>query len=528
MIPMRALRISVAALAGVLFAAFAAAQQSQQVASENATIDNGQSFTPGIWNVGSGSGQFQWCVAGYTNFDGGASSYTGTNLGPSPGNSPDADWVTSWTPPGPGNYSFYVAADENADYQAANPGIPYTLTVSGPVDGVTWNSISMPSYGLAGQQISFPATVTNSGTSTWNDNYYLQVADQDGNHLDFPSIAGVSPNGSITVTFYVDLPSTPGTYTYYFTALQNGVDYFGPTESESITVDVLPTTTLTASSTSVSVGQNVTLTSTTSSGSNSLVNQAVDISTDDQNWTSGWSNWSGATSWSGGPTGSDTLTTQWTPSTAGTYYFRARGQDSYGYLSSFSYVTVNVTADQTQTVTISPSNVTLTVGQSQTFTASGGQNGYVWGGSASGSGASQTVTFNTTGSATVTVYSPAGNGYSASPVATANVTVNSLGTQAPVSISPSGPLTCSTGEQVTFSASGGSGTGAYIWGGAASGTGSMVTVTFSGTGTTDVTVYRAGDSNYQASNTASVSVTVDSTRPDSNDETQLKLLVPTP
>ncbi|WP_415907021.1 hypothetical protein [Oleiharenicola sp. Vm1] len=80
---------------------------------------------------------------------------------------------------------------------------------------------------------------------------------------------------------------------------------------------------------------------------------------------------------------------------------------------------------QGQSVSISPVSQTVTVGAAVTFTASGGQNGYVWGGSsgASGSGSTKAVTFNSVGTVTVTVYSPAGGAYTASNTASATVTV---------------------------------------------------------------------------------------------------------
>ena len=75
-------------------------------------------------------------------------------------------------------------------------------------------------------------------------------------------------------------------------------------------------------------------------------------------------------------------------------------------------------------VTLSPPTSSITVGSSITFTASGGQNAYVWGGSASGSGNGQTVSFPAIGSYTVTVYSDAGGNYSQSAVATATINVS--------------------------------------------------------------------------------------------------------
>ncbi|MGH9771723.1 MAG: putative Ig domain-containing protein, partial [Candidatus Acidiferrales bacterium] len=148
--------------------ALAQGTQSQQVASQAATITYGGSFTPTISNVGGGSGNFQWCVAGKTNYDGGASLYTGTNLGPSPGSSPGADWVPSWTPPGTGTYWFYPAADYNNTFAAANPGIGYELTVnSAPQASVSSEAWTMFDWSLYSGSSFTPQYYGGSGTGGW-------------------------------------------------------------------------------------------------------------------------------------------------------------------------------------------------------------------------------------------------------------------------------------------------------------------------------------------------------------------------
>ena len=89
-----------------------------------------------------------------------------------------------------------------------------------------------------------------------------------------------------------------------------------------------------------------------------------------------------------------------------------------------------------QTVTILPAAATVTAGSSQIFTAAGGHNPYTWGGSASGTGLSQSVTFPTAGTFTVTVQSPAGGNYTASNVAPATVIVNPAAQTLTLSLTP--------------------------------------------------------------------------------------------
>jgi hypothetical protein len=111
------------------------------------------------------------------------------------------------------------------------------------------------------------------------------------------------------------------------------------------------------------------------------------------------------------------------------------------------------------------------------------------------------------GTYTVTATYSGDSNYNPAAVS-ATFTVAKANQYPPVSISPANQTLSQPGS-VTFMASGGSGTGAYVWGGSASGTGTTNTVSFSTPGTYTVTVYRAGDSNFnQSENTASASVTL--------------------
>lgn len=135
--------------------------------------------------------------------------------------------------------------------------------------------------------------------------------------------------------------------------------------------------------------------------------------------------------------------------------------------------------------TIASSNVSWAVGTTTSFNASG-----TW--SATGAGtytASASGTGNFTGSAS------------------SNWTIN----KAPqtVSLSPAAP-SVTVGSSLTFTASGLQSIAGYSWGGTggATGAGSTKLVTFNSVGTYTVTVQALTDSNYLASNTASVTVTV--------------------
>jgi plastocyanin len=619
-----------------------------------------QNFTPPEYG-GGGTGAWQFCVAGYTNWDGGNSSYSGTNLGPSPGNSPSAYWVSSWTPSAPGTYQFYVAKDGDANYNPSGAAGPYTLTVTpaspvGSFDGVVptsltqgqtisgsgWAADAQMGAPLSTVQIlvdggakgSFSASLggsrpdvqsANLSWGHWSPNNltnsgwsfsYSTAGLSPGAHT-FTAVAydyaygvsatigsqsftvtapigqsvAISPTASTiyagsgvafsatggangyvwggsasgggssqTVTFY-----SPGSFTVtVYSPAGNGYAQSN-TAIASITVAARPSATLSATPSTLNVGQSSAIHaaySTDSAHGDNLTNTVVNV-VSPQGVESNFSGYGG-----------NPINGTFIPSATGIYTFKAYATTT---LSSgwTVYATASVTVlSATQSVSISPPNATVTAGGQVSFVASGGLNGYIWGGSASGNGNSQTVTFPYVGSYSVSVYSPSGNGYNQSNVAASTVTVNSIstnfsgspisftyngGTQGPVlSSSPAGvpynlsgtatainaggysftatatgqysgsnvinwsilqagqpavsispaSATVSAGQNVTFTASGGSGSGAYVWGGAATGTGSVTSVTFMNPGNFTVTAYKSADQNFLQSSPASATVTV--------------------
>ncbi len=131
-----------------------------------------------------------------------------------------------------------------------------------------------------------------------------------------------------------------------------------------------PATTLSASAGSVVLGQSVRLTATTTSPSATLYAQAIDYSPDGATWASG-TTVAGA-NWSGGPASQHSLAWSFSPTSVGTWYFRAAGTDSVG-ISNSATATVSVArAGQS----ISSSNASITFGQSFAPAETGGAGTY--------------------------------------------------------------------------------------------------------------------------------------------------------
>lgn len=220
---------------------------------------------------------------------------------------------------------------------------------------------------------------------------------------------------------------------------------------------------------------------------------------------------SGAYLWGGSASGSGSSQTV-TFNSAGTHTVTVyRAGDSTYAQSNTATATITVSLANQSTVSISPTAQTITAGQAVAFTAAGGSGSgaYVWGGDATGTGTTKTITFNTTGTRTVTVYRQGDSTYNTSNTATATITVNAGQT---VAITPPS-ASVTVGQSVAFSASGGGGTGDYVWGGDASGTGASKSVTFNTVGPRTVTVYRQASSGYSQSNTATSTIDVSAAPP---------------
>jgi hypothetical protein len=462
--------------------------KSNQAAASSANasiVYYSQSFSP-VFNGGSGTGGWQFVVADYTNWTGAADSNTGTELYPSNA------WSSTWMPPSPGTYTFYVARDGDSNYNPSSIAGPYTLSVNpaspvGSFDGVSPNPVTeglvMTGGGWAADaQMGAPVSS-------------VQVFIDGGANGSFPaSLGGSRPDvqaanlswghwspDDLTRSGWAFSYSTTGlapgahTMTAYAYDSVYGVSSAIGSQSFSIDAPIGQTVTLSPGSETILAGNGITFTA--GGGENGYV-------------------------WGGQAGGGGSSQTVSFPS-PGSFLVTVYSPAGNGYTqSNIASATITVNSNG-QTVSLSPLGPSISVGGSITFTAGGGQNGYVWGGSASGSGSSQTIAFANAGTYSVTVYSPAGGAYGQSNTATATVTVTP-GTQTVV-LTPAAPVV-NAPQSVVFSASGGM--NGYVWGGSASGSGPTQTVAFANPGTFTVTVLSPAGGNFSQSNTASATVTV--------------------
>lgn len=311
-------------------------------------------------------------------FDNGGGGFIGTG-----GNSGEVDRSVSLD--SDGDWYFWTDAQDTmgayASTGAWGAGFHIVVNQAAPANHppqVNWASGSNTSPG---------------GTTTLSGN----VTDSDGNlqtayfYINSPSLTGWQFIGTVGISGGNATPSL--NYTFPSNA-QGGtwmvtmrvIDASGAWDPDTndigyFNVNSPPSSSLSVSSTTITQGQSITLTSTITDGDGNLSNQAVDVSTDFNNWTSGWNNWSGTTAWNvSGSSATDYVT--YTPPSTGTYYFRSRGQDTMGALSGFVYVTVTVNAaTSAPTITSQPSSQTVNQGTSATFSVSASGNpspGYQW------------------------------------------------------------------------------------------------------------------------------------------------------
>ena len=119
------------------------------------------------------------------------------------------------------------------------------LSVVAPQYGASFNSQSVPSSMVAGSTANVSITMSNTGGMTWTglDSYklgFVGTGSWGATRAPLAANEQVSPGGTNkTFAFTVTAPSSPGTYTFQWQMLQEGVAWFGPA-TPAVTVTVVP------------------------------------------------------------------------------------------------------------------------------------------------------------------------------------------------------------------------------------------------------------------------------------------------
>jgi hypothetical protein len=327
----------------------------------------------------------------------------------------------TFTPSSSGSYSVYVNVTDSAGVRAKSNVATITVNAALSVT-VSPASVKMD----VGQSQTFNSTVS-PGTSPFSYQWYLdcvKVSGATGASWTYtPSSLSVGSN-----TVYVNVTDSVG-----FVALSSSVQ---------VMVDAALSVTVSPPSVKMDVGQSQTFTSSVSPGTPPYSYQW---------YLNGVANGTGST-WT------------FTPSSSGSYSVYVNVTDSAGVRAKSNVATITVNA--ALSVTVSPTNATLDVGQSQTFTSSVSPGtppySYQWylNGVANGTGSTWTFTPSSSGSYSVYVNVTDSAGVRAkSNVAT--ITVNAA---LSVTVSPAS-VKMDVGQSQTFNSTVSPGTSpfSYQW-----------------------------------------------------------------
>lgn len=113
-----------------------------------------------------------------------------------------------------------------------------TAVAAGARNAARWNYINLPEAGGPGERVMFAVSVTNRGDTAWTGDYYVEVRDGAGVHLAYATLAETAPGATREVVLPVTLPEAAGPCTLIFTAVQHGVEYFGPEETRTFGVPI--------------------------------------------------------------------------------------------------------------------------------------------------------------------------------------------------------------------------------------------------------------------------------------------------
>ncbi len=143
-------------------------------------------------------------------------------------------------PSAPGTYNYTVQASQTG---VGNFGTQanLTLTVLAPQpNAIVYNRVRYPDEVVPGAILNLKYTLSNAGTQAWGGTHFVSLRDSNVSFLAFVPLSGTAPRATKTMEFTLTAPTTPGTYTYYVQALEDGIEFFSTQDVVIITVVALP------------------------------------------------------------------------------------------------------------------------------------------------------------------------------------------------------------------------------------------------------------------------------------------------
>jgi len=223
-----------------------AREASTPVISESATqVDSGLDVGPDEWLALTGGGEI-WAGVWFTGNNGpqGWNSIENGAAFPLPGSRPFALLGIL------DSQNFYIGnSNATADrfttpkrlFLRTNDDVPGNGNGAFNCQAQVWKKLpdvsanfisqSVPNTMLPGQTYSISITMQNVGPTTWTAGQSYRLGSQGDNAIWGTTRVtvpyNVPPNGTVTFTFNVTAPATPGTYSFQWRMLQEGVQWFG-------------------------------------------------------------------------------------------------------------------------------------------------------------------------------------------------------------------------------------------------------------------------------------------------------------
>ncbi len=143
-------------------------------------------------------------------------------------------------PTAPGTYNYTIQALQTG-VGNFNTQANLTLVVLAPrPNAIVYTATRLPDEVVPGAILNLRYSLSNAGMQSWSAGHYVSLRDSSGTFLSFIALNGIGTGGTTNVAFSFTAPTTPGIYTYYVQALEDGVEFFSTQDVVIIKVDALP------------------------------------------------------------------------------------------------------------------------------------------------------------------------------------------------------------------------------------------------------------------------------------------------
>jgi hypothetical protein len=170
-----------------------------------------------------------------------------------PGQEVTYSWiVTAPTTPNTYNFQWQMKKSGAEWFGALTTNVVVTVTATPPpppppagTNAAAYVAQTVPSTMTAGTVTAVTVTMRNTGSTTWTEAAQYRLSSRGPrdnttwgvNRVHLAPGDSIAPGGSHTFSFDVTAPATPGSYTFQWSMVQDGVDWFNDV-SPAITVTV--------------------------------------------------------------------------------------------------------------------------------------------------------------------------------------------------------------------------------------------------------------------------------------------------